>query len=126
MLVINSTLFIQDNSGIKLGKCIRVPKIGYAKLGTVILISIVRKESRKKRLKLGQLCKALVVNTSNINFRRSGHWVKSLNSVIILKRSDDVPISKRIKGPVCSELRRTKMSRILSMGSYVFQKFFRF
>jgi len=120
MLFIGSNIVVQDNFGIRKVKCIRVPKKGYAYLGSLILVSVLKKDSNKKRIKLGQLFKALVINTSNINFRKTGQWTKGFNSVIILKKSDNIPISKRIKGPVCFECRKFKMSKILSMGSYIF------
>jgi|SRR5690606_14307598 len=120
MVFKNSKLIVQDNFGVKKVKCIRVPKKGCALLGAIILISVLRKVSMKKRIKYGQLFRALVVNSSGISSRKSGFFVKGFNSVVILKKVDNVPISKRVKGPLCIELRRRKMSKILVMGSYVF------
>jgi ribosomal protein L14/ribosomal protein L16/L10AE len=114
-------IIVQDTTGIQLVKCIRPPKLIRGNyLGAVILISILLKDSRKKRIKYGRLYRALIINSSRIVFRRSGHYIKGYNSAILLKRTGFVSISKRIKGPVCSELRRVKLNKIMAMGSFVF------
>jgi ribosomal protein L14 len=114
-------LIVQDTTGIQLIRCIRPPKcIRGNYLGAVILVSILLKDSRKKRIKYGRLYRALIINSSKLVFRYSGHYVKGYDSAILLKRSGFVSISKRIKGPVCSELRRFKLNKIMAMGSFVF------
>lgn len=120
MIFKNSKLIVQDNFGIKKVKCIKVPKKGYAILGAIVLISVLKKISLKKKIKYGQLFRALITNNNSINFRKSGFFVKGFNSVVIPKKIDNVPISKRIKGPLCVESRKKKLSRVLLMSSYIF------
>lgn len=114
-------VFIQDTTGVKLVKCIRPPKLVRGNyLGNVILVSILIKDSSKKRLRYGRLYRAIIINSSKIVSRISGHYIKGYNAALLLKRGGFVTISKRVRGPVCSELRRTKLNKIMSMGSFVF------
>ncbi len=114
-------IIVQDTTGIRLVKCIRPPRLSRGiYLGSVVLISILVKDTTKKRIKYGRLYRALIINSSKLVFRRSGHYIKGYNAAILLKRSGVVSISKRIKGPVCAELRRAKLNKIMAMGSFVF------
>lgn len=118
---VGTKIIIQDTTGIRLVKCIRPPRLSRGSyLGSIILISILIKDSTKKRIKYGRLYRALLINSSKLVFRRSGHYIKGYNSAILLKRSGIVSVSKRIKGPVCSELRRFQLNKIMAMGSFVF------
>ena len=114
-------ILVHDTTGIQLVKCIRPPRtIRGSYLGSVVLISILLKDNRKKRIKYGRLYRVLLTNSSRLNYRRSGHYVKGFNTGILLKRTGFVSVSKRVKGPVCSELRRFQLNKIMSMGSFVF------
>ena len=116
-----SKILIQDTTGVKLVKCIRPPALKRGSyLGSIVLISILIKDNKKKRIKYGRLYRVLVICSSKIVSRRSGHYIKGYNAGVLLKRTGVISISKRIRGPVCAELRRLKLNKILAMGSFVF------
>lgn len=108
-----------DNSGAKVVRVIHT-RNSPAPLGSVVLVSIVKRNFNRRRIKFGQVFRALVLSCGFQFSRISGQFIRGPNNVVLLKRSDVITISKRIKGPVPLELRRLKFSKILSMGSYVF------
>ena len=68
MIHVQTKLKINDNSGIKLGKCIKIYKSKVGKIGDKILISAKKlRLNQKKKLKIrkGDLFKAFVIIPKN-------------------------------------------------------------
>lgn len=109
-----------DGTGIRVGKVIHTARKALGSLGSVVLISVKKRDVLKRRIRLGQVFKAILTSRGFRTLRVTGHMVYGTNTVVVIKKSDNAPISKRVKGPVPMELRYKKSSKVLSMGSYVF------
>lgn len=112
-----------DNSGAKAVRVIRSSlRFKPINLGSVILVSILRRDFMRRRIRLGQVFRAIIIGRGFNTTRVLGHSIHFSNVVILLKRTDVVPISKRIKGPVPLEFRKLKFAKLMSMGLYVYLK----
>lgn len=113
MISLLSKVKIIDNSGGILGRCIKVLKPGkkpHAKIGDIILISIIKTTTGTSLLK-GDIHKALVVRTSYNN--TTVKW--SDNSVVLIKGNKD-PIGTRIKGPISSKITSLKINSLAKIN----------
>ena len=66
MIQIQTKLKINDNSGIKIGQCIKIYKKKCGQIGDTILISVKKlRLSQKKKIKItkGSLFKAFIIHT---------------------------------------------------------------
>jgi large subunit ribosomal protein L14 len=125
MIFMESKVYISDNSGGKIGKCIKVLKTKsaygkkkFAGIGDFILVSI-KEAIPKKKIKKGTLYNAIVLRTKKPMNRYFGSVKFNKNSVLLLDKQL-VPIATRIFGVVPKELRESKNSKILSLVSSVF------
>ena len=76
MIQLNSNLSIIDNSGAKIARCIKVlGKNSEASIGDVIVVSI-RKATPHKRIKAGEVHKAVIVYTKKNTKRSNGSSMK--------------------------------------------------
>ena len=76
MIQLNSNLSIIDNSGAKIARCIKVlGKNSEASIGDVIVVSI-RKATPHKRIKAGEVHKAVIVYTKKNTKRSNGSYMK--------------------------------------------------
>ena len=114
MLQIESFLKFKDNSGIFVGKIIHVYKSGNKKdkgiLGDTVLVSPQKKNPRKifkQKLFFGLLA-GLKKNKKRLN----GHYIKFGSSFGLLLAERDSFKATRIKGPISSELRYSKLTNI--------------
>src|SRR5690606_6014972 len=108
-------------SGARVGRVIHTSSIFCpSSLGAVILVSIIKRDFNRKRIRLGQVFRALVIGRGFNTRRIFGQSVYSSNTLVLIKRSEIVPVSKRINGPVPLELRKRKLLKFLAMGTYVF------
>lgn len=110
MIIPQTILNVADNSGAKTVKCIKIlQKSGYASIGDYILVSVRSvRTGRKagKRIKKGQIFKALVIRTKKgISNRIYGHSLYfSSNDVILLDSNGSASLGSRIFGSVTREL----------------------
>jgi large subunit ribosomal protein L14 len=124
MIQKGSYLNVVDNSGIKTVQCIHIfggYKKRYSKLGEIILISIknVRniKAANQKKVKKGDICKALIVKTrKKINFFNS-EKITFFENAVILYNLKNKPIGTRIFGGLSKYFRYTKYLKILSISA---------
>jgi len=123
MIQIGSTLNIIDNSGAKLGACIRIItgyKAKYAGIGDTILVSI--KKVRKNRRDLtkvtkGKMFKALILRVKVNTKKNNGNSYKFLENAAILLTKQNKLIGTRILGLITKEFRYTKFSRLLILSA---------
>jgi ribosomal protein L14 len=112
---------IVDNSGAKIGRVIYSTRYSRpTPLGSIILVPITKREFSRKRIRLGQVFRAIVVGRGFPTTRVFGQTVKTRNTVILLKRTGVVPIPKRMRGPVPLEFRKLRLLKLLAMGTYVY------
>lgn len=121
MIQMESTLKVTDNSGAKRVKCIKVLGGSHhmiASLGDVIVVSIIEALPGKK-IKRGDVHKALIVRTKTGVRRADGSTIKfGANAVVLLDKQGE-PIGTRVFGTVTRELRAKKFIKIMSLAEEV-------
>lgn len=123
MIQIGSSLNIIDNSGAKIGFCIRVItgyKAQYAGVGDTILVSI--KKVRKKRrdptkMTKGKIFKALILRVKVSTKKNNGNSYKFLENAAILMTKQNKLIGTRILGLITKDFRYTKFTRLLILSA---------
>jgi len=107
-----------DNSGARIVKCLHIYKKSFksnAKVGDVLLVSVKRYLPNKK-VKKGNLYKAVVVKTKN-NILKHGHNFTCFNeSGVVLLNLRFVLLGTRILHPVSSKLRDFGFFKILALS----------
>lgn len=116
MIQLNSNLKVIDNSGGKIARCIKVLKNAkYATTGDIIVVSI-RKAIPNKKVKIGEVHKALVVYTKKKNKRSNGSFLSLGKNAVILLDSKGLPQATRILAPVPRELKYKNFNKVLSIA----------
>jgi large subunit ribosomal protein L14 len=120
-----TTLKVADNSGAKTVKCIKVLggfKKKYAKLGSLIVVSVqkLRKKSKKtSKVKKGGVYKALIIKTKAKQRKKDGsttYFNTTQNSVILMNKKGN-PIATRITEPIPYSLRKKKLTKFISIST---------
>ncbi len=92
MIQVQSKLKINDNSGIKLGQCIKIYKSKVGKIGDKILISEKKlrlNKKKKTKIRKGDLFKALIIHTTYQKKSTIGNMIKfDKNCIIILNNQN--------------------------------------
>lgn len=110
---------VNDNTGAKLVKCIYVYEKKVIEPASIILVTL-KKVLPNRKVKKGQLYKAVVVRLNKRIVRSSGLVVKYfVNSVVLLKKMELVPLGTRIFGSVYLELRLRGFMKIVTLSSYI-------
>lgn len=114
-------LDVADNSGAREVMCIRVlggSKKKTAAVGDIIVVS-VKDAIPERRVKKGEVYKAVVVRTSFGVLRKDGTKVIFDRNAAVLLNNNMEPIGTRIFGPVTRELREKKFMKIISLAPEV-------
>jgi large subunit ribosomal protein L14 len=122
MIQIQSKLKINDNTGIKIGQCIKIYKKKTGQIGDTILISVKKlRLNQKKKIKIvkGDLFKALIVHTKYSKKSTIGNMIRFDQNCIIILNNQSKPLGTRIFGPITSEFRKQKNFKILSLSSNI-------
>ena len=119
MLQIQTKVKISDNTGGKVGSCLKIYKSKKGSIGDFLLISIKKiKPLKKHRLKLvkGDIYKALIIRTQYKTLNFSNNYIRfNQNSIILL--NNNKPLGTRIFGPIPIKLRKQKLFKIISLSS---------
>jgi large subunit ribosomal protein L14 len=112
---------INDNSGIKIGQCIKIYKKSFGIIGDKILISVKKLHLSKQNIKIkkGNLFKAYIIQTKYNKKTTIQNIIKFDNNCIIILNNQNKPIGTRIFGPITSEFRKNKEFKILSLSSNI-------
>lgn len=113
-----STLHIVDNSGARTGLCISTPLGFVAGVGDKILLSI-QSCSTSSKVKKGELFKAVIVRLKKSLLRGDGAFFSFQTNSVVLLNNQELPLAKRISGPVSYTLRQKKAFKILFLASVV-------
>ena len=121
MLYIGSRVKVIDNSGARLVKCLKIlgksPK-SRAQIGDLVVVSIVKAMPNKK-VKKGEIYKAVVVRLRFKTYRYGGLYIFSETSSVILLNNKMTVLGTRVLGPVCNELRQKNFLKIISLSPAV-------
>jgi large subunit ribosomal protein L14 len=108
-----------DNTGVKLVRCLKIFKSRQAKPGSLIIVTIKQVLPHRK-VKKGQIYRAVVVRLKRPIKRLNSFIIKYVkNSIVILKKSELVPLGTRIKGSVFYELRLLGYMKIISLSAFL-------
>lgn len=124
MIKIGTNVRISDNSGAISGVCIglsddratyRGVHTGACSPGDVILLSVKKIRSFKK-VKKGELYKAVIIRSKKGVTRLSGEQVSCGDNAVVLLNNKRLPVGTRVKGPVMLELRDRGFDRVISIS----------
>ena len=122
MIHLQTKLKINDNSGIKIGQCIKIYKKKTGQIGDTILISVKQLRSMKnKKIKItkGSLFKGLIVHTKYSKLSTIQNIIKFDKNCIVILNNQNKPLGTRIFGPITSEFRKQKKFKILALSSNI-------
>ena len=118
MIQKQSILNIVDNSGVRTALCISTPVGFLASVGDKILLSAQTCSSTSK-VKKGGLTTAVIVRLKKNQRRLDGcSFSFHLNGAVLLN-AQNLPLAKRITGPVSHILRQKKFFKLLFLASVV-------
>lgn len=116
-----TNLEVADNSGARRVECIRV--LGgtgrrYASVGDVIIVA-VKDAIPDRRVKKGEVHKAVIVRTAKEVRRQDGTAIRFDRNAAVLINNNMEPLGTRIFGPVTRELRSKNFMKIISLAPEV-------
>jgi large subunit ribosomal protein L14 len=121
MINVNTKVKIVDNSGAKIGQCIKIyggSKVNVASIGDTILVAIKEVRSPDK-VKKGDISKAIVVRINTNVTRSNGLTIRLYENAVILINNKGEPLGTRIFGLIPAELRYKKQIKILSLATNI-------
>ncbi len=122
MINIQTKLNIKDNTGVKIGQCIKVYKKNTGLIGDTILIAVKNlRLNKKKKIKIlkGDLLKALIIQTKYSKKNTIGTYIKFDNNCAVILNNQNKLMGTRILGPITSEFRKKKQFKIISLASNI-------
>lgn len=128
MIIPRSLIYIVDNTGAKVCRCIRVlsqsPK---TKIGDLAVVSVqkvkprkVHKDKKKEQLKKGEIKLALIIHTKCVHPRKDGTILKMSNNYGLLVSPKGKALGSRYNTPLPRELRTEKWLKIVSIAPALF------
>lgn len=119
MVFVGSRLKVVDNSGAKSVECIKVlgSRGAVARAGSTIVVS-VKTVNPKKRLKKGEIYKAVLVATKKSVVRTNGFSSSFSENCAVLVSNKGIPLATRLLTPVMLEVREKGFSKVLSMSTF--------
>ena len=121
MISVGTILNVIDNSGAKKVKCLKIlggtnRKIGI--VGNFIIVS-VQTINPLKKIKKGEIYKAVIVCTKKSKVRKNGSFVFFDKNCVVILNNKNLPLATRLLSPVMAELREVNLSKIISMATIV-------
>tara|TARA_R110002095_G_C4224104_1_gene237382 strand:+ start:1142 stop:1510 length:369 start_codon:yes stop_codon:yes gene_type:complete len=116
-----SRLEVADNSGARKVECIRVlggSRKKTARVGDIIVVT-VKEAIPDRRVKKGEVHKAVVVRTRKGVRRNDGTEIRFDTNAAVLLSATLEPLGTRIFGPVVRELRGKNFMKIVSLAPEV-------
>jgi large subunit ribosomal protein L14 len=113
---------IADNTGAKIGRIFKVlgsSRKRYARIGDVVMLSVVVAEPRKM-VKKKDMLYAVVVRTKKAYRRKDGSYIKfDENAVVIIEKGKLEPRANRVFGPIPREIVELGYQRVGSLAPEV-------
>ena len=116
-----TNLMVADNSGARRVQCIRVlggSKKRTAAVGDIIVVA-VKDALPDRKVKKGQVHKAVIVRTKKGVRRSDGTEIRFDTNAAVLINNNNEPMGTRIFGPVVRELRAKNFMKIISLAPEV-------
>jgi large subunit ribosomal protein L14 len=116
MTCVLSVIKTADNSGAKSVKCIKIVKGKNCQIKLAdIMVVVVKKAKAKKKVKKGDLRKAILVRCP-YKHRREHYSIQFVRSSCVILDKNNNPLGSRLFGPVMYELRESIYSKVLMMS----------
>jgi large subunit ribosomal protein L14 len=118
MVYVGSSLQVIDNSGARVVECIKVLGNGRvtALPGSVIVVT-VKRVNPKKRVKKGEIYRAVLVATRKSILRPNGFQVAFDYNCAVIVNNKNIPIGTRLLGPVMLDVRTNGLFKVVSMAT---------
>lgn len=114
-------LKIADNTGARVGMCIKIlggARRRYGRVGDLIVVTI-KDALAGSKIRKGSRHKAVIVRTKKEQRRRDGSYIRFDENAAVLIDDANEPQGTRIFGPVARELRERRFMKIVSLASEV-------
>ncbi|KPJ60956.1 MAG: 50S ribosomal protein L14 [Latescibacteria bacterium DG_63] len=121
MIQPQTLLSISDNTGARVGMCIKVlggTRRRYGRVGDIIVVSI-KDALPGGTVKKGDVAKAVIVRTRKELRRKDGSYIRFDQNAAVLIDDQREPRGTRIFGPVARELRDKEFMKIISLAPEV-------
>jgi large subunit ribosomal protein L14 len=121
MIFIETRLIINDNSGGKRAKCLKVVKSSKSsgcKPADLIIISIKKIKKNRNVIK-GQICRGIFTRGKKNHIRLDGSSIKFSDNALVLIDKKEVPIGTRIVGLTYKELRNKDYPKVLALAKII-------
>lgn len=122
----SALLFISDNSGARRFNLIKVYKktpFAQKEIGNLMLGSIrrvkMRRKSRMKLIRKGDLKKAILIRTTWPVYRHDGSVIRFATNAVTLVDNRNKPLASRVLGVVPLDLKKKKRYKILLLANTV-------
>lgn len=113
---------IADNTGAKIGRIFKVlgsSRKRYARIGDVVMLSVIVAEPRKL-VKKKDMLYAVVVRTKKAYRRKDGSYIKfDENAVVVIEKGKLEPRANRVFGPIPREIAELGYQRVASLAPEV-------
>ncbi len=121
MISFHTRLLVADNSGARKIQCIKILRGSFHKTATIgdLIVVSVKKARALKKLKKGEVRRAVVVRTAKVFPRLNGTSLLFEFSSAVVINNQLNPIGTRLFGPFPKELRGKKLLKVLSMAPSV-------
>lgn len=123
MVQMRTVLRVADNSGAKTVRCINILRRRRQRpsgnVGSELVVSVTANDRsvKTKKVRKGEVHRALVVRAKNEPLRRDGGFVRTGDTAAILLNADGTaPVATRIRGPVSAALDRKRFLKVLSLA----------
>ena len=120
MIQEETDLEVADNTGARRVRCFRLigQRKTYAHIGDLIRVA-VKEAQPAGMVKKGQVCRAIIVRTSQPINRTDGSAIRFDTNAVVLVDEKLNPLGTRIFGPVARELREKNHMKIISLAPEV-------
>lgn len=118
MIYSQTRLRVVDNTGATVVRGIKILKNSVGSIGSILIVSLVKCKPHKK-VKKGQIYKALVIKTKKAIKRKNNTLLRFNQNCVILLKSDHTILGKRIKTSIPYELRKNSGIKFLLISKYL-------
>jgi large subunit ribosomal protein L14 len=123
MIQSRSVIEVADNSGAKKIRCIQVcggsGRKSAARIGDIIVASVIELKPNTKKLGQGDICKAIIISTKKKTKRLDGTAIKFGKNLAVLINDNKKPLGTRILCPISEELRGNNLARVIAIAPTV-------
>jgi large subunit ribosomal protein L14 len=124
MITIKSYVYISDNSGARVGQCVKVlgSKYYHAKVSNQIILA-VKVALTDRKVKRRDVMKGTILRLKKTTFRSNGMKIKFQDNAVTIYNKREELMGSRLFGPIAQELRiakgKKRHTKILALAASV-------